>query len=163
MKNRIWVLALVGSGALVAQGSEETMVTREQSIGPGQSVVYQFDGPVRIANGFEVRGGSVEFRFGGGLTKPSSLNEKTKPSTTLTDATLQKGLLNLNYSLADAASVSVEVFGISGRSLGKWTWREEAGRHVRELQLKKSARGGLLFMRWSSGTHRVVRKVTVLK
>lgn len=81
-------------------------------------------------------------------------------TTFLTGALVSNHSLHVAYSLSKAEAVSLQIFGISGQSFGKWSWQNaSAGAYVRDLPLSNIQRTGILFVRWNSGNISVIQKV----
>jgi hypothetical protein len=151
-----------GFGYRIVPGS---LVTPDLSMAPGSSAFFWSSTSYKYQPGFSFKGGTTVFqsasaKAGGG----EALGKKAPGSapayaTALNSASIAGGSLTLRYSLEKPALVSLRVTSVSGKSVGKWSWREgSAGVHARSVDARLSQ--GVYLVSWSSGG---VRRTTRIR
>ncbi len=142
-----------------------TRMSRAPSIGSGVAAYFLCDSAFKM-DGFSIKGGGhAAFAVVGtqGLAKQALDGQNAGPksyATSLTALSLVGKNLQLSYTLSKPGSVHVEILGVNGRMLGKWSWEEGAsGAYTRELNMGNIAGHETVFVRWESGAVHSAQKV----
>lgn len=164
MAHKYLILAtlLFATGNLPARGSE-MVLGPDQSVGPDDLAHYQSEGTVRFLDGFSLHGGSLIISSGDdfGQITPVVQHALTSP-TALANASWGGNMLSVDYTVASAGLVTVELFLSDGRRVGHWAWREaSSGSHFRALPLETQPLGHV-FLRLTSGSHRIIQRLSTV-
>jgi hypothetical protein len=148
----------VAFAAALAAADGPTVLSAENSVGPGESAQYQFEGSVVFRDGFRLDHGVAEFRSGGSAPRAGLA---TTTGNGISSASMSGGLLRLEYRLSEALPVTVAAYSTSGRLLERWRLNPGAGSQVAELKMRKSPRAGRVLLRLNAGNLRFARTVAV--
>jgi hypothetical protein len=152
----------------IARVADSSVLSSDFSVPPGVSAYFWSDQTYGHA-GFQMLGTQACFESG----IPKSAEELIDTMAQTTDiapvivwttafqgASMDSKHLQLRYTLSEPGQVSVEVYGMNGRSFGRWNWQEAAsGRFQRSFELNRAPPGTVL-VRWSYGKVQVIRKIT---
>jgi hypothetical protein len=146
--------------------TEDSVFSAELSVPPRIWAYFWTDRALEFTPEFEMLGESVMFEDGeggGALAKqglkPDLPAENVKVfSTAFQEASMQSGILRVSYSLASAAKVSLEAYGINGQSFGSWHWNE-AGSGEFSKSLSLAGAKGPFFLKWKTGNLQIIKKI----
>ena len=146
--------------------NNSSVLNKDFSVAPGVSAYFWSDGPVKAEKGFEVRGGPVAFerarvqvakKDDGGVKKANLIAKNS-----LSHVVMNGRFIHLDYVMSKPGSITLQIFGMNGRSLGRWNWEDMAsGTHVKDVELGSIPKNSMLFVRWGSGNAHSVQKVVV--
>lgn len=95
--------------------------------------------------------------------EPSAVTRNTSGNPLRNDfqgVTLESNGLRLAYTLAQPGRVSLEAFGLDGRTLRRWTWEEAASGALRHSVAWPGRPRGAYWIRWSCGDLQVIRRIS---
>jgi hypothetical protein len=144
------------------------IVPRDFSPLPGTTTYLWSDETFRYESGFSFRGGPIAFGKPQAPRKALPSGGADAPAvvwtTQLRSARLKGSVLQVDYSLETAGPVSFEVFGIDGRTFGRWNWRDgAAGAYTKTVEAGRLPRNGALYLRWTNGKTRAIRNISITR
>jgi hypothetical protein len=153
--------------------ADTSILSSDFSVPPGVSAHFWSDQTFEY-RGFAMEGTQSTFEIGlpsgmGGAEKPEVLKDtvvtrvaSAMPLTTgLLGVSLDSKRIEIRYILREPGRVSLELYDLNGRNLGRWIWREvSSGQFHRAVESNQAPRGTVL-MRWNSGEVQAVRKFSL--
>jgi hypothetical protein len=150
--------------------AEGPVVPLSLSMTPGTAAYFWSDEGFRYERGFSFKGGRTAFgkppgvRTGLGKKEGTAKAEGLLWTTGLKTASVNGSQVLLNYSLAKAAPVSLEIFAADGKVFKRWNWRDaEPGAYNKAFEIGRLPKSGTFFLRWTSGQNRVVKRLTIIR
>jgi hypothetical protein len=152
--------------------SDSSVLSSEFSVPPQVSAYFWSDQTFEH-DGFVMEGNGATFESG---SLPAAVAEATDIAADTAEGTVRIGgagawksefqgasleskRIQLRYTLSGPGRVSVEAYGLDGRSLGRWNWEEgSSGSYRRSVELGR-APPGVFLLRWNHGNREGVRRL----
>jgi len=156
------------ANGLTVRVAPRPILTPEFSVPPGVSAYFWSDTTYEWA-GIQMLGEQATFESRFPSADTARAADTVAQETPITPAkvwgtafegvSLNSRGLQLRYSLAASGPVSVEVYGLNGRTFRRWSWREDApGRFQRTFDLEQQL-GSVAFARWTYGKVQIIRRI----
>jgi hypothetical protein len=119
--------------------SEADALSELFSVDPGESAYFWTDGKYEWTPSFRMNGRSMLFE---GISEPLSkrsidVSSRSEGFVEDIEVSAHSGLLRVEYEVASASNLILEVFGVNGKKLSRWNWAEiAAGRHSKQFTLQ---------------------------